>query len=160
MLVMSNWNNLVLKSTFCLICQLGSAIPQRSAIINTNAIMDNATVDHPPPYDQLKNTSSFQLKNVKTSKAITTRIAAAQKNPPTVKDGKGCPFRIAATMAMIKAIKWQMRARNIKAITAPFQSDFSTSLSVCLSLEQSDSALMSSSVTLSLDSQQCLNKPR
>lgn len=59
---------------------------------------------------------------------ITTRsnghcIPAAQKNPPTVKDGKGCPFRIAATMAMIKAIKWQIRARNIKAITAPFQSE-------------------------------------
>ena len=78
MQVNSNWYNLVLRSTCCLICQLGSAIPQRSAIINTNAIIDNATVDHPPPYDQLKNTSSFQLKNVKTNKAMTTRMATCK----------------------------------------------------------------------------------
>lgn len=31
------------------VCQMGSQHPQRSAIISTNAIMDNATVDHPPP---------------------------------------------------------------------------------------------------------------
>ena len=41
--------------------------------------MDNATVDHPPPYDQLKNTSDCQLWNVKTSKAIITKIAENKK---------------------------------------------------------------------------------
>ena len=50
-------------------------------------------------------------------------IPAAKKSPPIVNDGNGCPLRIAATMAKMKETKWQIRPRNMKAITAPFQSE-------------------------------------
>lgn len=70
----------VQSEDICFVLQYRVLEHQRSAMIKTNAITDRATVDHPPPYDQLKNTSSSQFLKVYTSRAMMIHTAAREKH--------------------------------------------------------------------------------
>jgi len=48
---------------------------------------------------------------------------ATRKIPATQNEGNGCPFRHAATIAKMKAARWNKRPSIMNAITAPFQSE-------------------------------------
>ena len=59
-----------------------------------------------------------------------TKLPATKKIPATQNDGNGCPLRHAATIATMKAIKWNRRPKTMKAIVTPFQSVTKKQISV------------------------------